>query len=194
MFCHKCGVETPDDSQFCRKCGNHLGVTSNAGGAAAAPAPAKKKSSSNIGIKLALLAVLIGVLWYIVSQVGKPTTLVRTVARLPIDLTNEIENVHANSWRALTIQVPYDGALTISVQVQRGNPVQMYLTTPAGLDKLKNESQNTYLGGFFAQQARTFQHTERVNQGTYYFVLRDYSLGILSSQASDVAVKARIEP
>jgi hypothetical protein len=30
MFCPKCGVETPDGSEFCRKCGNALTGTGNA--------------------------------------------------------------------------------------------------------------------------------------------------------------------
>ena len=27
MFCPKCGTENPDDSNFCRRCGNRLGKT-----------------------------------------------------------------------------------------------------------------------------------------------------------------------
>lgn len=41
MFCSKCGTETPDDSQFCRKCGLTLGTVATHGGAAAAFAPAR---------------------------------------------------------------------------------------------------------------------------------------------------------
>jgi zinc-ribbon domain len=41
LFCPKCGTETPDDSQFCRKCGQGLAVVASATGIAAAVAPAR---------------------------------------------------------------------------------------------------------------------------------------------------------
>jgi zinc-ribbon domain len=48
MFCTKCGTDLPDDSRFCRSCGQTLGSVSTGGGAAAAPAriatPAKPKN------------------------------------------------------------------------------------------------------------------------------------------------------
>ncbi len=65
MFCSKCGTETPDDSEFCRKCGKALGVVSTGGGAAAAMAPARiaepepKRSSRSSRIPLFLLIVLV---------------------------------------------------------------------------------------------------------------------------------------
>jgi hypothetical protein len=153
------------------------------------------KKSANTGIKLFVLACLLAIIWFIVSLVGKPTDVLKMAARLPIDLTNEVESVHAHSWRAVTIQVPYDGSLTITAQVQRGNPIQIFLVDNAGMDKLKSGDRTAYyVGGFFAPQASTFQHTGRLNRGTYYLVLRDWSLGILSATSSDVAVKARIEP
>ena len=41
MFCAKCGADLPNDSRFCRSCGQTLGVVSVGGGAAAAVAPAR---------------------------------------------------------------------------------------------------------------------------------------------------------
>ena len=41
MFCPKCGVELPDDSQFCRKCGNAL---TNTGAVGIASSPSKNMS------------------------------------------------------------------------------------------------------------------------------------------------------
>src|SRR5215470_712001 len=70
MFCSKCGTDHSDDSRFCRKCGQTLGVVSTGGGAAAAPAriatPAKPKSRFTYWHYLALLfLVFIGGTWYV---------------------------------------------------------------------------------------------------------------------------------
>ena len=76
MFCNKCGTELPDDSQFCRKCGQSLTVGPTAQGPmGAAPSIPKPPHGS-----LRLLAVIGGALvlflsgWFINSQWQKKTT------------------------------------------------------------------------------------------------------------------------
>lgn len=154
----------------------------------------QKKTGASTASKVAVLLFLLGVIWFIGTSVGRPAELLKSAAHMPMDLTNEVENVHAHSWRGVPLTVPYSGSLTVGAQVQRGNPIQMFLTDSAGLEKLKANDGATYVGGFYAPQARAFLHTERINQGTYYLVLRDNSLGILSSTASDVALKVQLAP
>ena len=114
---------------------------------------------------------------------------------MPVDLKNEVENLPANSWKAIPIQVPYAGSVTVSMQVQRGNPVELVVTDNKNVEELKSGSrQLTYFGGFYAVKAMTFQHSDRLNQGTYFVVMRDSSLGILSASTSDISLKVRVEP
>ncbi len=47
MFCPKCGAETLDDSQFCRRCGQRSAVAVTSIGAGAAVAPATDKYMEN---------------------------------------------------------------------------------------------------------------------------------------------------
>lgn len=191
MFCSKCGTDLPDDSRFCRSCGQTLGVVSTGGGAAAAFAPARtierEEEHSRSAIWWALpvaLIVVVGVAWFLSTS----------VVHRPMDLGGKVVSVPAHSWYTLTFQVPYDGTLTISAAVQSGNPMMMYLTTHDGYQALEISGRNTPWNDFAAEHTLNFQHTGQVQRGTYYFVMRDNSLGILSRPSSDVAVKLHIEP
>lgn len=62
MFCHKCGTELPDDSQFCRKCGHAMTATST-GSRTPASAPPRPKSGIAVWILLSLLLIIIVVVW-----------------------------------------------------------------------------------------------------------------------------------
>jgi hypothetical protein len=75
MFCTKCGEDLPDDSRFCRSCGQTLGAVSTGGGAAAAPAriaqtKAKPKGWFTYWHYFSLLILLfIGGTWYAENKV-----------------------------------------------------------------------------------------------------------------------------
>jgi hypothetical protein len=144
--------------------------------------------------KLLIVAVMLyGGLCFISSCTPKPVDLVKTGAQLSVSVTNEVASVGVHSWRAVTIQIPYKCSLTISAHVDRGNSMTMMLTDSKGIERLKTHKWGSYLGEFYAPNTTAFKHTGRVNQGTYYFVVRDKHIGnVLSS--SDVSVKAHIEP
>jgi S1-C subfamily serine protease len=78
MFCHKCGSETPDDSQFCRKCGQSLGsawVVSPSAAAAVAPTTAGLTPTSRLTlIVIAGMVVLILGIWFAVGVRSKTPT------------------------------------------------------------------------------------------------------------------------
>lgn len=43
-------------------------------------------------------------------------------------------------------------------------------------------------------ETKTYRRKSQLNQGSYYLVLRDRSLGILSAKATDIAVKVILNP
>ena len=47
---------------------------------------------------------------------------------------------------------------------------------------------------FNATKTKTYRRTGQLNQGSYYLVMRDTSLGILSARASDISVKVQLNP
>jgi len=72
VFCIKCGAELPDDSQFCRKCGQPLAAVPAPKGPAAAPPAKPKPPDASLRFLAAVGAVLVlllaGWLIYIQSQ------------------------------------------------------------------------------------------------------------------------------
>jgi len=163
---------------------------------AVSPAPAVRKKSSPWR-RIVLAVILLALVWvYVQSRLTQPAaTVFKEVVHMPMDLRTETFTIPARGWKAVAIQVPYNGSLTIEAQVLgRGNAMEMFLTDESGVDKLKTTEQGTYIGGFYAVKGSSFQHTARMNQGTYYFVVRDRHFGILSATASDVSLKARVDP
>lgn len=71
MFCSKCGVDLPEDSQFCRKCGQAQSVAPTSAGAAAAVAPARirvatlppKNNTAKWVLGLLALLFICGLVW-----------------------------------------------------------------------------------------------------------------------------------
>lgn len=167
---------------------------------AAAPAraiapvePPKQKSKAAMVIwRLIGVVVLVWLLW---AFFGRPSiTTIKQAVNLPADVMNDTFGLRAASWRSTPIRVPYNGSLTISVQVTRGNPVRVFLTNQEGVNKFRDTKQGTYFGGFYSDNTKSFDHTDRLQPGQYYLVVYDSSLGILSSPSSDISVKAHIDP
>jgi len=81
----------------------------------------------------------------------------------------------------------------VTAEVTKGTPEELFVVDAANLQRLKDKTEYQHFKEFEATEPRTYQRSTRLNQGTYYLVLRDRTLGILSSPSSDVKVMARLE-
>lgn len=54
--------------------------------------------------------------------------------------------------------------------------------------------QRARIAGVQCCQTKAYKRAGQLPLGTYYLVLRDTSLGVLSSSASDISVKVRLQP
>jgi hypothetical protein len=161
-------------------------------------APKRKPTSLGRVVRITIgVAVLLCLAWvYVQQETGHipVTTALKVAARMPLDLRDETFGIPASSWKGISITVPYDGSLTVSMQVSRGNPMEVFLTDGSGIQQLKATRQCKYIGSFYSTKGTSFQHTERIGQGVYYLVVRDNSLGILSASSSDISIKAHVDP
>jgi hypothetical protein len=144
---------------------------------------------------LVLLLLFLGFVWY-KAGTRKTTQLIATAVHAPITLKDEVENVPASSWKAVGLDLPYSGTVDVNLQVVQGNPVDVFVVTPDQLDTMKKEdwSNVKVYGNFNATKTKTYKRAGQLEQGSYYLVMRDTSLGILSSRASDISLKVQLNP
>jgi hypothetical protein len=163
------------------------------------PVSASRRLGRFIGSRavplLVVLLLFIGFIWY---RAGTRNTgqMIATAVHAPITLKDEVQNIPASSWKAVALNLPYGGTVDINLQVVRGNPIDVFLTTPDQLETMKKEQWNNVrvYTDFNAVKTKTYLRTGQLGQGSYYLVLRDTSLGILSSSASDISVKVQLNP
>jgi hypothetical protein len=144
---------------------------------------------------IVVLLIILGLAWYNAGT-RKTTQLIATAVHAPITLKDEVENLPANSWKAVGLNLPYSGTVDVNLQVVQGNPVDIFVVTLDQLDLMKKEdwSNVKVFSDFNATKTKTYRRTEQLGQGSYYFVMRDTSLGILSARASDISVKVQLNP
>ena len=114
--------------------------------------------------------------------------------KAPIDLVDKVENILASSWTGVAINVPYDGELSVTVDVLRGNNEMVHLMKAGEIEAYKARKEYRQFPAFEAQATKTYKRSGRVAAGGYYLVREDRTLGILSASTSDVKIKVRIEP
>lgn len=193
MICPSCSKEIPDGSAFCNLCGKSTQMNS--------PSTARA-TGRYLGRLLPILGVLL-IAWFVVrimneshTTVRQATQAVEAVVRAPISMKDEVINVRAASWQAVGLNLPYNGELDVDLSVVQGNPVDVFMTSSDQLDAMQHGqwAQVKVYQDFNATKTKTYRRKVQLNQGSYYLVLRDTSLGILSSRASDISVKVVLNP
>lgn len=199
MFCSKCGTETSDDSQFCRKCGKALnGSMSTGGGAAVAPAPVAAKPKSNVRTPFVIAAILIAV-FLLFAYNAKRTSmsnrnanaidqLVKQKHTITIDKPDA--EVNANSSYYFKLGVP-SGASSVHVEGNfeasggSGNDVQVLILPEDDFVNWQNH-----------HQAKTYYNSGKVTVGNFsvnlpsdaatYYLVFDNRFSLLSKKEVEV--------
>jgi len=160
------------------------------------------RSSKQPAVRLSFVLVVLGILalfvflvWYSIGT-KQFSQRISTGVHAPIELKNTVENLPASSWKAIGLSLPYTGTISVDLAVQRGNPLDVFLTTPDQLETMKAGQWNQVrvFTDFTASKTTVYKRSARLRQGNYYVVLRDTSLGMLSASSSDIAVKVELNP
>jgi hypothetical protein len=165
----------------------------------AVPPTASRRLGRFIGFRaiplLIILFVVATVVWYNAGT-RKTTIAMATVVHAPITVIDEVENVPASAMKGIAINLPYGGAIDVTVAVVSGNPVDIFLTDASQAETVRKQEWSSVRAypDFNATKTKSYRRVGQLRQGGYYLVLRDTSLGILSSSASDISVKVRLNP
>lgn len=194
VTCRECAKTISDQAVVCPSCG--------APGPKAAPARATGGSSNLLGALLAL-GVIAACGWFLLRTfVGERAadSLVATVVKAPVDLKDEIISVGAGRSQGIPITLPYAGEVELQVAIVKGEHVNVYVIDGAAWDEF-SRAQAALFGGkfhhypaFAATAASQVRRSGRLDQGTYYVVIENPTLGILVPASFDVAVKAKLRP
>ncbi len=185
MNCPYCSKVIPDDAKICHYCCRSCDTKIHT----------RLRSAFYVA---SLFIFLLAVYLVIHSNSGTPQTnvVMASAVHTSVVLKDETQTLRSKSWRSIPIDTLYSGNLDIDVHVLRGNPLDVVLIPLDQMDKLRSSGFKDLPGdpNFSAQKTTTFHHTHAIPQGNYVLVLRDASLGILSTSATEVAIKVTLNP
>lgn len=185
--CPFCARDIDDAAAACEHCNALTGGPT--------PATPSRRTSRRAVVLAAALILAVGAV--------SGTTLLRAKATqpapgepadAPIALTDLVESLPPGSWKAVPLTLPHDGVLEVEVGVARGNPVNVFVTTPADMQEMLGDDLATvpHYPGFGATMTKRFARDGQLTAGNYYLVIQEPSVGQPSAVASAVSIQANL--
>jgi hypothetical protein len=146
---------------------------------------------------IVLVAILLGAVWLFIRHTAgqkAANTVTATILHLHVDLVDTIEDLPASSFKGIPLTLPYDGTVSIDLKVKKGNDISVYVVSPDQIDRLKAKQQFTHFRAFEADKIQNYRRSGRLAAGSYFLVMIDKTLGLLSQASSDIQVTAKLDP
>ena len=115
-------------------------------------------------------------------------------AHAPITLIDAVEKIKIGDWKALPLHLASGGTLNLVLSVLRGNPIDAYVIPGSELENFKLQKEFQRVADFRVTKSKGYRGSADIKSGDYYLILRDSSLGVFSTQNSDIKITVQLEP
>jgi len=115
-------------------------------------------------------------------------------AHAPITILDTVEKLKIGSYKALPLNLSSSGTLNVTVDVLRGNPIDVTVIPGYELENYKEQKKFNKVALFTAAKMKSFKRSADLDSGDYYLIVRDSSLGFFSSQSSEIKIMVQLEP
>lgn len=112
----------------------------------------------------------------------------------PIEIKNSRETLKASALQWYSFNVPYDGTLRVSVRVEDGNELDIFIMQEDQLAAFRDKKPYRHYPQFEGKKTKNYQRHGQLGRGRYSLIVRDPSFGILSSSKSEMHIQVNLEP
>lgn len=119
----------------------------------------------------------------------------------PVALIDEVVNLNAHSAKKMPFNLAKPSSLTFLIDVTRGNPVYIDVIPAEELENYKKSLSDIAAPASFrhfpelqAMKVKHYKRTVSLPTGSFFLIVRDNTMGILSLPSSDVKVSAVVSP
>lgn len=200
--CRNCGSSISDQAFACPRCGASLRASLSA---AVPTRPGSNSSGCMIAaIVIAVVTVTMAGAAYLAFRYvfGDAATdrAFASAVKAPLVLRDEVISVPAKTLAGRGIDLPYDGEVTLEVEVVKGKHVNVYLIDAGDWPELEKAKDSLFGGRFHhykpfeATESTRVKRTARLKSGAYFVVVENPTFGILVASSFDLRIKATLRP
>jgi hypothetical protein len=112
----------------------------------------------------------------------------------PVVLVAAKEKVKIGAWKIIPLNLTSPGLLNVTVNVVRGNPADISVLPGSELVKLKEGKAFDSIDLFKAVKVKKYERSAFLDAGELFLVIRDTSLGMFSTESSDLEISVKLIP
>lgn len=116
-----------------------------------------------------------------------------SIAHAPTIIIDTVEKMKIGSYKALPLKLTSGGTLSVTIEVVQGNPIDINVIPGTELENFKAHKEFKNVADFIATKKKSYKRSANLENGDYFLVLRDSSLGLFSVETSEIKITVQLE-